>query len=201
MGAVPLSVPNDGVAAPSDGLFHRQFPGLFSPEECASVIALAEASGLADGGLVRGQTDHTIRRAEIAWLDDAGNADWVMERIVDTRAAANREKFGFVLDEFGERLQVVRYRADQAGTYDWHSDIGAGSLAAKRKLTIVVQLSDTSDYDGGNLELNPAGLVLTASRSRGNAIVFPSFVLHRVAPVTAGTRYSLTLWVHGPAFR
>ena len=201
MGAGLSSVPADGAPAPSDGLFHRQFPGLFSPEECAAVIALAETAGLADGGLVRGQTDRAIRRAEIAWLDDAGSADWVMERIVDTIAIANREKFGFALDEFGERLQVVRYRADQAGTYDWHSDIGAGNLAAKRKLTIVVQLSDSTDYAGGSLELNPAGLVLTASRTRGDAVVFPAFVLHRVAPVTAGTRYSLTLWVHGPTFR
>ena len=45
------------------------------------------------------------------------------------------------------------------------------------------------------------GIVRQASRALGSALMLPSFVLHRVAPVTRGERYSLTLWSHGPAFR
>ena len=116
-------------------------------------------------------------------------------------AQANRESFGFDLEEFAESPQIARYGAERQGHFDWHSDIGAGALAAKRKLTIVVQLSDPAEYEGGQLELRADASISTAPRQRGMAMVFPSFVLHRVTPVTAGERLSLTLWSHGPAFR
>jgi hypothetical protein len=105
------------------------------------------------------------------------------------------------LTDFAERAQVARYGAEQAAHFDWHSDIGAGALAARRKLTMVVQLSDPASYAGGVLEVWPDGHVREALRSRGTAAVFPSFLLHRVTPVTAGERWSLTIWAHGPAFR
>ena len=57
-------------------------------------------------------------------------------------------------------------------------------MAQKRKLTVVVQLSDPADYDGGELEVWPDSTVRTAPRDRGTAVIFPSFALHRVTPVT-----------------
>ena len=66
---------------------------------------------------------------------------------------------------------------------------------------MVIQLSEPDQYEGGQLQLNPAGNFVDAPMERGTAIFFPSFVLHRVAPTTAGLRYSLTQWVHGNPFR
>jgi PKHD-type hydroxylase len=154
-----------------------------------------------DAGLVRQTTAHQIRRAELSWLDDLPEASWVIDRMMRLVAQANREAFGFDLTEFAESPQVARYGAEREAHFDWHSDIGAGALAAKRKLTIVVQLSEPQDYENGTLELQPDSSIRQAPRDRGTAILFPSFVLHRVTPVTKGTRWSLTLWSHGPAFR
>jgi PKHD-type hydroxylase len=134
-------------------------------------------------------------------LDDLPEAAWVMDRMMRLVAQANREAFGFDLTEFAESPQVARYGAEREGHFDWHSDIGAGALAAKRKLTIVVQLSEPQDYENGTLELQPDSNIRQTPRDQGTAILFPSFVLHRVTPVTKGTRWSLTLWSHGPAFR
>lgn len=175
-------------------------PDAFSPEDCDRIIAIAR-DATRDAGLVRGQTAHSIRRADICWLDDIPGADWVLDRMIRIVAEANRESFGFDLAEFGESPQVARYGAEREGHFDWHSDIGAGHWAAQRKLTIVVQLSEPTDYEGGALELRPDSNIATAPRQRGLATIFPSFVLHRVTPVTAGERWSLTLWSHGPAFR
>ena len=36
---------------------------------------------------------------------------------------------------------------------------------------------------------------------KGTLILFPSFQLHRIAPVTKGVRKSLVVWVLGPKFR
>ena len=91
---------------------------------------------------MRGTTAHDIRRAEIAWLDDLPEAAWVMDRMITLVARANRDSFDYDLTDFGESAQVARYGAERQGHFDWHSDIGAGNWAAKRKLTIVVQLSD-----------------------------------------------------------
>ncbi len=180
---------------------HISLTNALSPDECDRLISLIAAHHLKDAGLVRGTTAHNIRRAEIAWLDDIPEASWVLERMISLTAQANREAFQFDLSDFGESPQVARYTAEREGHFDWHSDIGAGNWAAKRKLTIVVQLSDPTSYEGGTLELRPDSTVRQAPRDRGTAIVFPSFVLHRVTPVSQGTRWSLTLWSHGPAFR
>lgn len=176
-------------------------PAAFSEEECDRIVAIAEAAQFADAGLVRGEHSEAIRRARITWLDEVGNADWVFARILDTIARVNREHFGFELTEFAERMQIAWYDGGAGAHFDWHTDIGDGALAARRKLTIVVQLSHPTDYEGGELETNCDGRTVSATRSRGSATVFPSFVLHRVTPVTAGGRYSLTTWVHGPDFR
>ncbi|SLN67248.1 PKHD-type hydroxylase [Aquimixticola soesokkakensis] len=177
------------------------FPAAFSSAECDAIIALAHEDELRDAGLTKGQTDHNYRRADLAWLDERAGTDWVMTRIIDVVAQANRSHFDFALTEFGESPQIARYGADREGHFIWHSDIGDGAFAAKRKLTLVVQLSDPDSYAGGALELWPASHTQTAQTARGTATLFPSFVLHRVTPVTQGERYSLTTWAHGPLFR
>jgi PKHD-type hydroxylase len=124
-----------------------------------------------------------------------------MDRMIDLVRDANRDVFDFDITEFAESPQVARYGAEREGHFDWHSDIGEGRLAERRKLTIVVQLSEPDAYDGGTLEVMPSAGALSADRTRGAAILFPSFVLHRVTPVTRGERHSLTVWCHGAPFR
>lgn len=176
-------------------------PESLSQAECARLIEMAEAAQMKDAGLVGQTTAHQIRRAGIAWLDDLPQGGWAMDRMIALVARANRENFGFDLSDFGESAQIARYRAEEGGHFDWHSDIGAGAQAARRKLTVVVQLSDPAGYRGGQLQLWANNAPLDAPPAQGTATVFPSFVLHRVTPLTAGVRWSLTLWAHGPAFR
>ena len=180
--------------------FHSQ-PGALTAAQCDQLIGLASAHHLADAGLVGGTKSAQIRSAKLAWLDDIPAAAWVLPAMITAVAAANRQAFNFDLTDFGESPQVARYAAAGADHFDWHADIGAGVWAARRKLTIVVQLSDPTDYAGGTLQLRPDANITDAVTARGTATIFPSFVLHRVTPVTMGTRWSLTLWAHGPAFR
>lgn len=175
-------------------------PDAFSAEECDRITALAAAQPAAEARLV-GQRDHNMRRADLVWLDDIPETGWVMDRLISVVAEANRHVFDFALTEFAESPQVARYGAERQGHFDWHSDIGEGAVAARRKLTLVVQLTDPEEYRGGALELRPSLATTEADRARGSAVAFPSFVLHRVTPVTEGTRHSLTIWAHGPAFR
>lgn len=179
---------------------HHTARGLFTPAECDGLAACAMAAPQAPARLVGGQGSD-LRRADLVWIDDLPGCGWVMDRLVQAVAAANRDSFGFDLDDFAESAQIARYGAERQGHFDWHSDIGEGRLAARRKLTIVVQLSPPDAYEGGALELRPSAHVVTAEREQGSMTLFPSYLLHRVTPVTSGTRFSLTLWSHGPAFR
>lgn len=178
-----------------------EVPGVFTADECRRVIATALAGQFSDAGLVGGTLAENTRRARIFWPDEDGESAWVFRRMLDTFAEANRRHFDFHLEEFAEKMQVAWYGGEPGGFFDWHVDFGDGPVATRRKLTMVVQLSEPDDYDGGLLETNADGVVRAASRMIGSALLLPSFVLHRVSPVTRGERYSLTLWSHGPSFR
>lgn len=179
---------------------HHIVAGVFSAQECAALVALAGQAPAAPARLV-GNVGSDMRRADLVWVDDLPDAAWVMDRLVRAVAEANRETFGFAIDGFDESAQIARYGAERQGHFDWHSDIGEGPLAARRKLTIVAQLSAPGDYAGGALEIRPSAQVVQADRAQGSVTLFPSYLLHRVTPVTDGVRHSLTLWSHGPAFR
>ena len=65
---------------------------------------------------------------------------------------------------------------------------------------IILQLSNSSDYDGCNLELMGCPQD-PKMRENGTLIMFPSYVRHRVTHITRGTRYCVVGWGHGPHFR
>jgi len=70
----------------------------------------------------------------------------------------------------------------------------------QRKISVTVQLSAPDEYEGGDLQFN-IGRQITAPRVQGAAVIFPSFYLHRVTPVTKGVRKSFVLWVGGEPYR
>ena len=81
------------------------------------------------------------------------------------------------------------------GERDWWGKV--------RKLSLTINLSDPKSYEGGDFEMEVRGdiEVITDGREQGSMILFPSFVPHRVTPVTRGTRYSLVIWLLGRPFR
>ncbi|WP_123792839.1 2OG-Fe(II) oxygenase [Pacificibacter maritimus] len=176
-------------------------PNAFSVVECERIIA-STALAPKDEALLVGQTrDHNQRRAELVWIDQVDGMGWVMERLIDFVRISNRERFDFDLRDFAESPQVATYDAASGGHFAWHSDIGDGRLARQRKLTLVLQLSNSKSYEGGDLQVMPSANILTANREQGCVSIFPSFSLHQVTPITHGIRHSLTVWSHGPSFR
>ena len=82
----------------------------------------------------------------------------------------------------------------------WHIDIGPGSIN-HRKISCTIQLSDPDEYEGGDLEIWTGGDFKTIERKQGCAILFPSFLMHRVTPITKGTRRSIVLWMGGDSYK
>ena len=98
-----------------------------------------------------------------------------------------------------ESIQYTEY-FDNGGHYDWHQDIGPGELSI-RKVSVTIQLSDSDEYEGGDLEFLRGATPEQAPRGKGVAVLFPSYLLHRVTPLTGGTRRSLVLWLGGSHYK
>ncbi|MGF1543426.1 MAG: 2OG-Fe(II) oxygenase [Parvularculaceae bacterium] len=172
--------------------------GAFSDAEMKALVEHCNANageGVLSGGL---QSD-SYRRSSVAWASRDDGFEWLYERLATLARGVNAQFFGFDIDGIESAAQIARYDAETAGTYDWHTDFGIGS--PRRKLSISVQLTDGADYDGGDLEFDVSSEATKAGRERGIVVAFPSFVRHRVAPVTRGTRYSLVAWISGPRWR
>ena len=98
-------------------------------------------------------------------------------------------------------IQILKYRP--GGHYEWHIDYGVcWHPGLDRKLSISIQLSNESQYEGGELEIRDwRGDNITAPKRLGSAIVFDSKVTHRAKPVTEGERIVLVGWASGPKLR
>jgi PKHD-type hydroxylase len=83
--------------------------------------------------------------------------------------------------------------------YKWHQDFGGSG--ASRKLSVVLQLSDPSEYEGGELQILTSGQAISIQKKRGLITVFPAWTLHQVTPVVKGTRQTLVTWISGPQFK
>lgn len=151
------------------------------------------------GGVAGGKIDEKIRRSELKWLDKTDETKWVFERLANVAASLNADYFGFELTGFGEALQLTNYHEARQGTYTWHQDFG--SLGTSRKLSMVLQLSEPSEYEGGELQILTKREPTNMKKKRGLITVFPAWTLHQVTPVVKGTRQTLVAWVSGPAFK
>jgi PKHD-type hydroxylase len=171
-------------------------PRFLSPQECAAVIAKAQRSQRFQGTVGEaGEEAAPIRRSEIHFFYPDQESDWLFARFDAVITRLNQE-YRFDLQGFYEGVQVASYEG--GGHYDWHMDLGT-EFASVRKLSLSVQLSAPSDYDDGELEFLHTGDC--ASREQGTLIAFPSYLVHRVRPVSRGRRWSLVSWIAGPPFR
>lgn len=178
--------------------------GLFTAAECTAIrdygISMPREVGLLD----EGNLNRESRRSSICFLpatvegqEMIADLNRYILTLIDT---VNADFFGFKLDRM-EAMQFTEYDASETGYYDWHQDsFIKGPNGRTRKLTIVVQLTDPAEYEGGSLELKVSEKLTVAPRTQGTAVFFASPLAHRAVAVTSGRRHSLVTWVHGPDF-
>ena len=197
----------------------------FNPEICKKIMedvvkqAPAEKATHAHGDGIDSIDEK--RMSTVRWFVDHGFEQHL-------RQAVNLANFnaGWKYDIIKpEILQFTEYAPKDH--YDWHTDGTCDHHAARywqeteqqqnlcetrdpellgtvRKISASVILND--DYEGGELEfviLNEKAQVeiTKITPEVGSVVVFPSFIMHRVLPVTKGTRYSVVAWYGGPPFK
>jgi PKHD-type hydroxylase len=168
---------------------------VFTPEECAQVVSFFQGEGVEAGVHKQGSKDPTVRSAKITWLKFSPELDWIFKRLWVAASSANDHAYKFQMSGFYEALQLTRYFPGDH--YTWHEDSCEPHFTT-RKLSLVVQLTDPLNYSGGDLKIFPNE---GADRSLGSVSFFPSFLTHKVTPVTEGERFSLVAWITGEPFR
>ena len=172
----------------------------FSEEELGWFNNLKDLYPFEIASIVGSTTPNTeVRNSRIKWLHYDERTDWVYEKLKNFSIEANNTIWGFNLTSIIDSIQYTEY-PEGGGHYDWHVDIGPGSIN-HRKISIVTQLSDPSEYEGGELEIWCGGQFRQIPKIKGCTVLFPSFLLHRVTPVTSGVRRSMVLWAGGGSYK
>ena len=169
------------------------FAGRFSAEACQRVIAVHQQQSALQSR-IPGHNRGLIRDSDLFWVPRMTETAWIFERIRDVATLYN-SRYGFGLSEEMGQLQLTRYMAGQQ--YDWHMDLGGGAMSL-RKISVVVELAG-GGYDGGGIEVfYGEGSGNRIALGQGDALVFPSLIMHRALPVQSGTRWTLVSWLTGP---
>ena len=200
------------------------FKGALSEKFCDDVIARAkdEKEKLAMTGKYEDVSSNELtdpqktdlkktRDSNICWLSDL----WIYRFVHHYIHEANKSA-GWNFDwDFSEACQFTKYKINQH--YGWHKDswekphnkpLDINYNGKIRKLSVTCQLTDSSQYEGGDLDFQPRdaedpNLIVPCveAKTKGSIVVFPSHVWHRVKPVTKGISHSLVVWSLGYPFK
>jgi PKHD-type hydroxylase len=154
--------------------------------------------------------ENKTRDCDIRWTNDNKIYD-IINPYINT--ANKNAEWNYQID-WNETCQYTVYNKSQF--YGYHVDSfqspytkhpNPNYLGKIRKLSMTLQLSNKSDYTGGDFYfkyLTKDGVVeqkLKDAKTKGTLIIFPSYMLHQVTPVTKGTRKSLVCWTLGFPFK
>lgn len=188
----------------------------FTNEELDTIISYCESQPLDKATIIGTDSENRaatekVRRCDIKFINysqDIEKTRWMFDRFNGIIKSANDMYYGFDLNGY-EMFQYTSYNSSEEGTYDWHMDTCMGreylsnDMFQPRKLSLTLLLNDPSEFDGGDFLINQGNErdAAKVELTRGRAVLFPSFMIHKVAPVTRGFRKSAVIWVLGPKFR
>ena len=175
---------------------------LFTPEQCQQIINCGRRQppqqaqvGMGKPG---GGTDTKKRVTTISWIPFK-EMEPMYNDINTFIQKTNLNHFGFGDIQITEQAQFTEY--PEGGFYDWHidCDVNMQHEPPVRKISMPLLLSPENQFEGGDLELMAPGKFVKLKQ--GHAIMFASFLNHRVNPVIRGVSQSLVMWFGGKPFR
>lgn len=176
-----------------------KWDAVLSKEFCRSALEQIDWATAETASVVNEQpvVDTKSRRTDVIWQPPTQPLGCIAKCYIEM--ANQSAEWGYSLSG-QEDTQLGRYKSTDGGHYDWHIDASVPQNGIQRKLSISILLSDPSEFEGGELQFK--GMedqkILT---KQGSIVVFPSFIEHKVTPVTKGVRYSAVTWASGPSFR
>jgi PKHD-type hydroxylase len=145
----------------------------------------------------------SVRKSKVAWINFD---EWIPGILHNMMISANQMHFKYDLRHFNGQIQSTVYEGGEKSFYSWHVDGGRtgvfDGVEIERKLSISLILSEPDEYEGGELQFSYYSKHhSTGKPPAGTAVIFPSWLPHRVRPVKSGIRHSLVAWMDGPLFK
>ena len=175
---------------------------LFTPDQCQQIINCGRRQPPQKAQVGMGKPgsglDTKKRITTISWIPFK-EMQPMYNDIDKFIKKANKNHFGFGDIQITENAQFTEY--PEGGFYDWHmdTDVVMQHEPPVRKISMTCLLSPENQFEGGDLELMAPGK--RVKLKQGHAIIFASFLNHRVAPVIRGVRQSLVMWFGGEPFK
>jgi len=152
---------------------------LFTPKECNHLLSLvkewkvSEVQNDKDGR----HMNTNYRSSEQSRISNKQIEDLIIPKIKKLN-----------INSLSSECDIIKYKI--GSFFKKHKDNNIESTK-HRKQSVVIQLSEESDYEGGELIISNK----VANKTIGNTIVFDSGLIHEVTKLTKGTRYSFIGWV------
>ena len=173
---------------------------IFSSDECEEIIKIGYSKDFSYQQNIDKIVNKEIFNSKISNIfPEEEKVDFVYKRLRSLVISTNISIWNYNIYDFGEPIKFTEYNENDKSSTCVHSDLGSG-LATYRKLTVIVQLSDEDSYEGGDVYIQQNNKLILVTRKKGSVIIFPSFLMHCVKPVTKGIRNSIVLFVYGPPF-
>lgn len=176
-----------------------KWDSILSPDFCRSALAAIDWATAEPAGVnnIPLPADPTIRVTDVMFQDPMQPIGCIARTYMEV--ANQAAGWNFALSG-QEDTQFARYKSSNLGHYDWHMDAAMPKNGVQRKLSCVILLSDPTEFEGGVLQFKGLEDEILLCK-QGSIIVFPSFVEHKVTPVTKGVRHTAVAWANGPSFR
>lgn len=176
--------------------------GALTTAECAELVEACDTAEFVPAWMYingRKVVDPARRKSRLAYLPVG---DSKIQKLHTLMQRLNKSVFQFDISNWLQG-ELLLYAAELGENFNWHADDPLWySRPVYRKLTGVCQLVPPTEYVGGELQIRDIdGTVITPSRDVGTLVVFPSFYLHRVTPVTEGTRKTVVTFGTGPMWK
>ena len=194
--------------------------GAFSNEEIDTICKLMNSTPVNDAYIASPDTDENIdtgnvpiaklnqeiRRSKVSFHRPNESNQWIFDRLNALIDLMNKRWYNFDLNGY-DQFQYTEYYGNENGRYGWHCDLFLGkppkdTSIETRKLSLSLLLNNPGeDFEGGELQFGHESAHETANMKKGSIVVFPSFQLHQVKPITKGVRKSIVIWVVGPKWK
>ena len=164
-----------------DGI--KIFEGLLPENACESIIQEGLSHPQIKAGIGKDNEMSKGRSTKVAFIDNEFLKSYIHQLVF--------AHYNYDIIE-AEDLQFALY--EKGDFYGYHKDADEHN---RRVLSVSVLLSKPFDYEGGDLIFYTKDEELPIVNFQGSIIVFPSYIYHKVTPITKGIRYSLVQWFKG----
>lgn len=168
---------------------------LFSKEDCNKILESCIEDLYLDARVIGDGDIHRAKRQKLR----GEVAGFPFENIRAVTKQANDEVYDFKLLGIIDQDFPQVYQYSTGDFYNWHIDITP--MAATRKLSFIINLNDSSEYTGGEIEFLNTDTSASNINEIGSLIVFPAFLPYRIKEITSGHRNIIVGHIHGTIFR